>query len=302
MKQRKAQRVGWMLSFLVALSLPAMGQVIVNEVAWSGTAISSSDEWIELRNLGEEDVDLTGWTLRIGDRVIHLGGVEGATKDVRATTILGLGHFLLERTDDETVPGIAADLLYTGGLANAGEDLVLIDGAGNEVDRVLAASDGWPAGTSGSDEPAYASMERYASPLDGRLLWGTYEPEETGAEIQGTPGAPNRADLLASRRPWVEGTRPMEGSIAGSIDVEWIAIDPDGDDSRLSIDVFLHLVEDESEVGEPTLLASHLANTGRFAWDTSSTADGTYRLVIRASDGEYEGVAQLGPFELKNDS
>ncbi|RLE36850.1 hypothetical protein DRJ23_06755, partial [Candidatus Acetothermia bacterium] len=40
------------------------GKVIINEVAWAGTAASPEDEWIELRNLGTVPVDLTGWTLR----------------------------------------------------------------------------------------------------------------------------------------------------------------------------------------------------------------------------------------------
>ena len=40
------------------------GEIIISEVAWGGTPADSEDEWIELRNLGEEPVDLTGWALR----------------------------------------------------------------------------------------------------------------------------------------------------------------------------------------------------------------------------------------------
>ena len=43
---------------------PCEGKVIINEVAWAGTAASSQDQWIELRNLGTIPVDLSGWTLR----------------------------------------------------------------------------------------------------------------------------------------------------------------------------------------------------------------------------------------------
>lgn len=38
-------------------------QVIINEIAWAGTPVSPSDEWIELRNLGTMPVDLSGWCL-----------------------------------------------------------------------------------------------------------------------------------------------------------------------------------------------------------------------------------------------
>jgi len=40
------------------------GKVIISEIAWAGTAASPDDEWIEIRNIGGEPVDLTGWILR----------------------------------------------------------------------------------------------------------------------------------------------------------------------------------------------------------------------------------------------
>ncbi len=40
------------------------GRVIINEVAWVGTAADPERQWMELRNVGTEDVDLAGWTLR----------------------------------------------------------------------------------------------------------------------------------------------------------------------------------------------------------------------------------------------
>ncbi len=40
------------------------GRAIISEVAWAGSAAGAGDEWIELRNLGTEPIDLTGWTLQ----------------------------------------------------------------------------------------------------------------------------------------------------------------------------------------------------------------------------------------------
>ena len=40
------------------------GKIIISEIAWAGTAANPEDEWIELRNIGGEPVDLTGWVLR----------------------------------------------------------------------------------------------------------------------------------------------------------------------------------------------------------------------------------------------
>ena len=93
-------------------------QVVVNEVAWMGTTASTSDEWIELHNPTGSPVDLTGWTLTAADGTpsINLAGV-----------IPAHGYFLLERTDDNTVPSTPADLIYTGALENGGETLSLRD-------------------------------------------------------------------------------------------------------------------------------------------------------------------------------
>ncbi|MCJ7431997.1 MAG: lamin tail domain-containing protein, partial [Anaerolineales bacterium] len=41
--------------------------VIISEVAWSGTSSSyTSDEWIELYNTTSSDIPLSGWTLSDG--------------------------------------------------------------------------------------------------------------------------------------------------------------------------------------------------------------------------------------------
>jgi len=83
-------------------------------------------------------VDLSGWTLETTDGgiVINLSG-----------TILAGGYFLLERTDDNSVIGIAADQIYSGTLANTGEVLELRDNTGSLVDSISDGS-GWSAGDS----------------------------------------------------------------------------------------------------------------------------------------------------------
>jgi hypothetical protein len=41
---------------------PAQGQstIVINEIAWSGTAASYADEWIELHNPSPQPIDLSG--------------------------------------------------------------------------------------------------------------------------------------------------------------------------------------------------------------------------------------------------
>jgi len=118
----------------VSSAMPVdLRDVVINEIAWMGSAASTDDEWIELYNNTDSAIDLSGWTLASEDGAptINLSG-----------TIPAHGYFLLERTDDNTVSDIAADLIYSGALGNTGEKLQLKDDSGQLVDEV-DCSGGW---------------------------------------------------------------------------------------------------------------------------------------------------------------
>ncbi|MEJ2607784.1 MAG: lamin tail domain-containing protein [Anaerolineales bacterium] len=160
----------------------AAGSVLINEIAWSGTAASSSDEWIELHNPGPEAIDLSGWTLSDGGDVhISLAG-----------EIASFGFFLLERTDDNCVSDIAAQQIYSGNLNNSGERLFLYDAAGRTIDSANGDGGGWPAG----DSASHRSMERRGG-TDRFGNWGTFTGyygrgrDAAGGPIGGTPGTTN---------------------------------------------------------------------------------------------------------------
>ena len=122
--------------------------VVINEVAWMGTAASGTDEWIELYNTTDQDINLAGWTLTSSDGtpVIHLVG-----------TIPAHSHYLLERTDDNAISDVPADQVYTGDLLLEGETLTLTDSEAAVVDTANAENDDqWPAGSNNPDH----TMER----------------------------------------------------------------------------------------------------------------------------------------------
>ena len=140
--------------------------MLINEVAWAGTSASSSDEWIELLNMGSTPIDLTGWTLTDdGDINIRLAGV-----------IAPRSYFLLERTDETTIADIDADLIYTGNLSNSGETLRLLDPSGALIDSANLRGGGWPAGEAASR----ASMERRGGD-DQPGNWATFTPSSSPA-------------------------------------------------------------------------------------------------------------------------
>ena len=88
--------------------------LVINEIAWMGTQVSYNDEWVELYNNTDLEINLSGWRLVAEDGTpeISLAGVISAN-----------GFYLLERTNDETIPGTPADQIYTGALGNNGENL-----------------------------------------------------------------------------------------------------------------------------------------------------------------------------------
>lgn len=159
--------------------------VVINEVAWAGTANSlPDDEWIELYNPGSTAVNLNGWTLRAYD----------GTPSISLTGVIPPGgYYLLERDDNNTVSDIAADLIYTGALSNSGEILYLRDSSNRTIDTANANGGSWPRGSAST----YGSMERIGVSSDTDSVWLTNNgikrngKNANGGDILGTPKRSN---------------------------------------------------------------------------------------------------------------
>ncbi|MCA9971495.1 MAG: lamin tail domain-containing protein [Anaerolineales bacterium] len=182
----------WLGSRALAQPPATPPPIIISEIAWAGTAASSSDEWLELHNRGATAVSLAGWSLAAAD---------GSPAIPLTGTLAAGGFFLLERTDDSTVADVPADQLYTGSLSNAGETLTLRDAAGQLVDTANAAGGPWPAGSSAPD---YRSLERRSpTAADDPAGWHSNDGitrrgvDANGAPLNATPRAPNSAWFTA---------------------------------------------------------------------------------------------------------
>lgn len=159
--------------------------VCINEIAWMGTDASSTDEWIELYNNTDTDLDLTNYTLIAED-----GSPEITLED----TLPAKSYFILERSNDNTISDVEADLIYTGSLGNSGECLVLRDSSDKVMDRVDCSA-GWFAGDNGDK----ISMERINPEISGSdsANWASNTGTEINGsdadshEINGTPGQQN---------------------------------------------------------------------------------------------------------------
>jgi hypothetical protein len=124
------------MCFCIAQTVHA--EVVINEIAWMGTTNSVNDEWIELYNNGSAAVSLEGWSLvaQDGSPDISLSG-----------SISAGGYVLLERTDDNVVPGVTALVIYSSALSNTGEYLKLKNNTDVVIDEINNQS-GWIKGDS----------------------------------------------------------------------------------------------------------------------------------------------------------
>ncbi|MFN8414433.1 MAG: lamin tail domain-containing protein [Anaerolineales bacterium] len=180
--------------------------VLISEIAWAGTAASSSDEWIELRNPGAVAINITGWVLKSSD---------GTPNIILSGTIPAGGYFLLERyTDasdiDATVSNITADQLYVNNaLSNTGESLSLYDASNTLIDTANANGGSWPAGSS----TTFGTMERIGTLPDSDSAWSTNTglvkngEDANGAALLGTPKNGNSPTPTPTLTPSVTLTK-----------------------------------------------------------------------------------------------
>jgi len=185
----------------VAARAQAEGEyaVIISEVGWAGSSLSSIDEWLELTNLTDETADVGGWTVAGA----ATGG--GTVAIPEGSTIAPHQSFLISNyANDDTKSALARtpDLVTPSvSLSNSALTLVLRDANGSERDAAgdgSAPLAGGTAGGSGGDAggdmgAGTASMVRTAPVADGAAAasWTTATVAggfDEGWEDLGTPG------------------------------------------------------------------------------------------------------------------
>ncbi|MDD5013129.1 MAG: lamin tail domain-containing protein [Candidatus Pacebacteria bacterium] len=176
------------------LNEPFLSPVVVNEVAWMGTELSSSDEWIELKNVSEEEVNMNGWQLLDKDNQIKI--IFDSADIIPAN-----GLYLLERTDDSSVPNIQANKIYSGALSDGDETLRLFNSNCQLIDEVVAQTS-WFAG----DKDLKKTMERDS------VNWHTYSllNIDNVSGLWGTPKKENSERVIENNNQEIENIDETE--------------------------------------------------------------------------------------------
>ncbi len=173
--------------------------VVINEIAWAGTAANSAHQWLELYNRTGETVSLSNWTLYAADLTpyVPLSG-----------TLAPHAYYLIESTDS-AVSDVAADLIFPLGMSQNGESLRLAfsqNNATSTVDTVATCIGGGTSWCSGY-APDFLTMERYSASVSGSdsSNWSSNLGEfirngddSNGNILNGTPKAKNSISYLIS--------------------------------------------------------------------------------------------------------
>ena len=177
-------------------------EVIINEVAWAGSSISSSDEWIELKNTTNQDKDIAGWqiTKNTGSETVIATIPSPSDPDQPSTHIIPANdYFLIARKsqeDPESVLDIAPNQIIASSifsLSNTKLKISLYNGPYQTSQLIDVAGEGenpfW-----GNSGDIHISMERNATYGTGDMdtSWHPANASshlDQGAEIsnKGTP-------------------------------------------------------------------------------------------------------------------
>ncbi len=164
----------WAFPFLIKAVSPL--DIVVNEVAWMGQPVSAKNEWIELYNNREKEIDISGWS-------IENAGINRKTLKISKGRVPGNGFFLICRKKMPNCDFIAKDLSLANDYLKNGP-LALKDKAGNIIDKTpKAKSKKWPAGSAKTRQ----TMARKNPKDKGNLVSNWLTSQKSG----GSPKAKN---------------------------------------------------------------------------------------------------------------
>ena len=161
--------------------------MVITEILQNPAAVAdTAGEWFEVYNAASQAIDLNGWTIADAGTDRH----RIQTPNGEPLWLPAGGYLVLGRNADaNTNGGVLIAYRYAGfTLGNADDEIILLDGAGTEIDRV--AYDGGPA----FPNPDGAAMELIRPDLDNALgaNWRTRaRPWPGSAGDRGSPGTAN---------------------------------------------------------------------------------------------------------------
>ena len=177
------------------------GDLVINELAWAGSSASTSDEWIEIRNMRNVPTNVGAFELTENT------GTEALMVKIPSGMIPANGYFLVSNnaknyafSGGESVLNVDPDVVDTDvSLSNTALQIKLYNGvfaSGTLLDT--AGNGGTPL--AGESVDPKATMSRKSTPGDGTLAESWFTSTTTGANYdsgaieKGTPKEVNESD------------------------------------------------------------------------------------------------------------
>lgn len=264
-----------MQGFLFNADIVAEGEevppVIINEIMWSGTSLSANDEFLELYNTTNYDIDLSEWKIK------GAAASGGSLILPASSTIPALGFFVVANyLPDNDKSALAQEADFTASsisLANSDAEYQLLDPENTVIDL---ADDGSGAPFFGDNE-IKASMARKPGCWDGGLeeCWFSSEASanlKEGLPDLATPAAANGWEEPAAN---LEPTAIISAAATSEVNLEVLF---DGQDS---------FDPEEKDLSFAWHLDNEEVATGEYFLKTFA-APATHEVWLTVNDGEKE--------------
>lgn len=266
--------------------------VVINELAWAGSSASSQDEWIELKNTTQEEINLSGWQIQVDnpgtDYTITIPSES-------SSLIKSRGFFLIAKFKADNIKSalnVEADLNLEGigfGITNSSFIITLWNDAGDKTDEAWDGSTpeiGYRHSASGS-----ASIERCDVLADGRLPANWQQSidsvnfDDLGSDIinYGTPGAENS---VITEPPTIESISPNSAETDSQLQIESITGTNFGENPIVQLKLNGQVIT----ANDINVASSTLIDSGQF--DLDSAELGKWDLVITNPDGQTATLPQ----------
>jgi FtsZ-binding cell division protein ZapB len=243
-------------------------RVIFNEICWMGDEESPANEWIEIKNVSKDEIDLSGWQISNKNQKLKIIFEEG-------TKILPNEILLLKRGDD-----------FSGAIKNSAEALFLFDKNCNLEDEVFATSS-WPAGDNFSKRTAERKED---------LSW------QTSLDPGGTPGKENSPGFVEiekeeEKEPKISLDFPKEIFANQEFKVSLSVSDLENETYDIKISILK--ISDESEqkrtISEISLTGEEWQNSYKYLSKVFSgtSFSGDFKLRISQKYQDFKGEAEI---------
>jgi seryl-tRNA synthetase len=244
-------------------------RVIFNEICWMGDEESPANEWIEIKNISKEEIDLSGWQILNKNQRLRIVFEEG-------TKISPNEILLLKRGDD-----------FSGAIKNSDEALFLFDKNCNLEDEVFATSS-WPAGDNFSKRTAERKED---------LSW------QTSLDPGGTPGKENSPGFVEiekekeEKEPKISLNFPKEVFANQEFQVSLSVSDLENETYDVKISILK--ISDGSEQKRTISEISQTEEEWQDSWKflpkvfTGTSFSGNFKLRISDKYQDFKGEAEI---------